>query len=121
MYQRLQARPCNQSVLDEQLAKERAVSTVFMQYLTSSGVFAGFREEQAEWEILMVSGDYCYVISDLTAVISEKDLIAVWTAFESQPEVAELAAFTKLIFTIVVNQAGCEQTFSDVKIKQTQC
>ncbi|KIM72638.1 hypothetical protein PILCRDRAFT_15961 [Piloderma croceum F 1598] len=53
MYQRLQARPCNQSVLDEQLAKERAVSTVFMQYLTSSGVFAGFREEQAEWEILM--------------------------------------------------------------------
>jgi hypothetical protein len=72
MYRRLQARPGNQSVPDERLAKERAVSTAFMQYLASSGVFAGFREEQAEWEILMVSGHYCYVISYLTAVISEK-------------------------------------------------
>jgi len=52
----LQARPGNQSVPDEQLANERAVSTAFMQYLASSGVFAGFREEQAEWENLMVSG-----------------------------------------------------------------
>ncbi|KIM71269.1 hypothetical protein PILCRDRAFT_93951, partial [Piloderma croceum F 1598] len=81
------ARPGNQSVPDERLAKEQAVSTAFMQYLVSSGVFAGFREEQAEWKILM-----------------KKDLIAVWTAFESHPEVAKLAAFTKLIFTIVVNQ-----------------
>jgi hypothetical protein len=56
MYRRLQAQLSNQSVLDKQLAKEWAVLTAFMQYLASSGVFASFREEQAEWEILMVSG-----------------------------------------------------------------
>jgi hypothetical protein len=52
----LQAWPGNKSVLDEWLAKEWAVLKVFMQYLMSSGVFPSFREEQAEWEILMVSG-----------------------------------------------------------------
>jgi hypothetical protein len=56
MYRRLPAQPSNQSVLDEWLAKEQAASTVFMQYLVSSDVFTSFREEQAEWEILMVSG-----------------------------------------------------------------
>jgi len=53
------------------------------------------------------------------------DIVPDWCNFQEkdpiarQVEVAELAAFAKLIFTIVVNQAGCGRTFSDVKIKQT--
>ena len=31
----------------------------------------------------------------------------------------ELSKFVKIIFSIVVNQAGCEWTFSDLKVKQT--
>jgi chromosome condensin MukBEF MukE localization factor len=44
----------------------------------------------------------------------------VWSAFESQPELAELASFAKLLLKVVVNQAGCERVFSDLKVKQTQ-
>jgi hypothetical protein len=36
------------------------------------------------------------------------------------PEVAELAKFAVILLKIVVNQAGCERVFSDMKIKQTQ-
>jgi hypothetical protein len=48
-----------------------------------------------------------------------KDPNDVWSAFESDSEVAELSKFAKMIFSIVVNQAGCKQTFSDLKVKQT--
>jgi hypothetical protein len=44
----------------------------------------------------------------------------VWRAFESFPAVRQLASFAIILLKIVVNQAGCEQTFSDLKIKQTQ-
>ena len=42
-------------------------------------------------------------------------------AFESQAEVAKLASFAILLLKIIVNQAGCEQTFSNLEIKQAQC
>lgn len=32
----------------------------------------------------------------------------------------ELASFAILLLTVVVNQAGCECLFSDLKVKQTQ-
>jgi hypothetical protein len=32
----------------------------------------------------------------------------------------ELASFAILLLTVVVNQAGCERLFSDLKVKQTQ-
>ena len=35
-------------------------------------------------------------------------------------EVAELADFAILLLGIVVNQAGCERDFSDLKIKKTR-
>jgi hypothetical protein len=50
----------------------------------------------------------------------KKDPIAVCSVFGSQPELAELAYFAKLLLTVVVNQAGCERVFSDLKVKQTQ-
>ena len=48
-----------------------------------------------------------------------KDLNDVWSAFESDSEVAEPSKFAKMIFSIFVNQTGCEQTFSDLQFKQT--
>jgi hypothetical protein len=106
MYRQMQGRRSNDNAPDVRIVKEHAVLAAFMWYLVSSGSFASWREEQAEWKILMAS--HC------------THSIVVWTAFESQAEVVELASFIKLILTIVVNQAGCECTFSNLKIKQTQ-
>ena len=75
-----------------------------MRYLASTGQFADWREIQADWEESM-----------------GKDLNDVWSAFESDSEVAEPSKFAKMIFSIFVNQTGCEQTFSDLKFKQTDC
>jgi hypothetical protein len=41
-------------------------------------------------------------------------------ALKCYTNVAKLAKFVKIILTIIVNQAGCEQTFSDLKVKQIQ-
>ena len=46
--------------------------------------------------------------------------VTVWTPFQSQPQTAELVTFAQLILT-VANQRGCEWTFFDLKMKQTQC
>lgn len=44
----------------------------------------------------------------------------VWSALECHDDVAELARFAKMILKFVVNQAGCERLFSDLRVKQTQ-
>ena len=86
----------------ERGAAERRVSAAFMRYLASTGQFADWREMQTDWEESM-----------------GKDPNDVWSAFESDSEVMELSKFAKIIFSIVVNQAGCERTFSNLKVKQT--
>ena len=50
----------------------------------------------------------------------ERDPIRAWAAFGSIAGIAELAKFAVILLKIVVNQAGCERVFSDLKIKQTQ-
>ena len=45
--------------------------------------------------------------------------IPVWEALRSMPGISELAGFAILLLLIVVNQAGCERVFSDLKVKQT--
>ena len=60
-----------------------------MRYLASTGQFADWCEMQIDWEEPM-----------------GKDSNDVWSAFKSDSEVMEL------IFSIVVNQTGCERTFS---------
>jgi hypothetical protein len=71
-----------------------------------------------------VNGEQFGLISHNTTYqhkCTENDSIAVWLAFESQPELPELTSFAKLLFKVVVNQVGCEWVFSDLKVKQTQC
>jgi hypothetical protein len=41
-------------------------------------------------------------------------------AFGRIAGIAELARFGVILLKIVVNQAGCERVFSNLKIKQTQ-
>jgi hypothetical protein len=48
------------------------------------------------------------------------DPIIVWKQLISEPEAAALADFAILLLGIVVNQAGNERTFSDLKIKKTR-
>lgn len=45
--------------------------------------------------------------------------VTVWEQFRLIPDVAELADFACLLLGLVVNQAGNEHTFSDLKIKKT--
>jgi len=55
MYRQMQSRPDNVDTLEVRATKECAVSAAFMQYLASTGLFTGWKEEQAEFKILMVS------------------------------------------------------------------
>ena len=122
MYQRIKDQPTNKAAADVQQVTEHVVSSAFMQYLASSGPFADWKEEQAEWEQLMVSSLAQFsVIQPTNANAKKNDPIAVLSAFESQPDLAELVSFAKLLLKIVVNQVGCEQVFLDLKVKQTQC
>ena len=55
MYRQMQSRPDNVDTLKVRATKEHAVSAAFMQYLASTGLFTGWKEEQAGFEILMAS------------------------------------------------------------------
>jgi hypothetical protein len=48
------------------------------------------------------------------------DPLAVWQALKDVHDVAELAEFAQLLLGLVVNQAGNERAFSDLKIKKTR-
>lgn len=54
MYQRINSRPDNTDSPEVKSVKERTVSAAFMHYLASTGPFAGWQEEQAEFKTLMV-------------------------------------------------------------------
>jgi len=56
MHQKINGRPSNQTPPKVRRTIEQAVSAAFMQYLASTGPFAEWKEEWAEWEQLMVSG-----------------------------------------------------------------
>ena len=64
-----------------------------MQYLSGTGAFAEWEEDRKTWR--------------------GTDPIAVWDAFDTEG-ILELSNFAKILLTIVANQAGCEQLFSDI-------
>ena len=55
MYRKMNDRPSNQTTPDVRQATEHKLLAAFMQYLASSGPFAEWKQEQAEWELLMVT------------------------------------------------------------------
>ncbi|KAJ7760892.1 ribonuclease H-like domain-containing protein [Mycena maculata] len=102
MYQRMKSRPDNKDTDAQRKAKEERLSAAFLKYLSGNGTFAAWKGNEDLFEKRM-----------------GRDPIAVWVAL-STPEIAELADFAIMILKIVVNQAGCERVFSDLKVKQTQ-
>ncbi|KAJ7257399.1 ribonuclease H-like domain-containing protein [Mycena rebaudengoi] len=102
MYKRINDRPDNTDDPEERRAKEARLSAAFLKYLSGTGVFAGWKDNEDVFEQQM-----------------GRDPIAVWVALRT-PDIEELADFTIILLKIVVNQAGCERVFSDLKIKQTQ-
>ncbi|KAJ7223699.1 ribonuclease H-like domain-containing protein [Mycena rebaudengoi] len=102
MYQRMKSRPDNTDTPIERSTKEDKLSSAFLQYLSGTGTFADWKGHATSFENRM-----------------GRDPIAVWVAL-STPDIEELAQFAILLLKIVVNQAGCERVFSDLKVKQTQ-
>ncbi|KAJ6600160.1 ribonuclease H-like domain-containing protein [Mycena sp. CBHHK59/15] len=103
MYQRLKSCPDNTDTLVERSAKEDKISSAFLKYLSGTGTFADWKGDATSFEKKM-----------------GRDPIAVWVVL-STPDIEELAQFAIMLLKIVVNQAGCERVFSDLKVKQTQC
>ncbi|KAJ7222722.1 ribonuclease H-like domain-containing protein [Mycena rebaudengoi] len=102
MYKRINDRPDNSDSPEERRAKEARLSAAFLKYLSGTGVFAGWKDNEDVFEQQM-----------------GRDPIAVWVALRT-PDIEELADFAIILLKIVVNQVGCERVFSDLKIKQTQ-
>ncbi|KAJ6607786.1 ribonuclease H-like domain-containing protein, partial [Mycena sp. CBHHK59/15] len=100
MYQHMKSRPDNTDTAAERAVKEKALSAAFFKYLSGTGAFADWIGNEEMFEERMRSHRR-------------------WVALRT-PGIAELADFAILILKIVVNQAGCERVFSDLKVKQTQ-
>ncbi|KAJ6609923.1 hypothetical protein B0H10DRAFT_1954223 [Mycena sp. CBHHK59/15] len=102
MYQRMKSCPDNTDTLVEHSAKEDKISSAFLKYLSGTGTFADWKGHATRFEKKM-----------------GRDPIAVWVVL-STPDIEELAQFAIMLLKIVVNQAGCERVFSDLKVKKTQ-
>ncbi|KAF5346601.1 hypothetical protein D9758_013487 [Tetrapyrgos nigripes] len=102
LYRRMSSRPDNTDTADERKLKEKKVSTAFFQFLASTSPFESKPEDRQEFREAM--GD---------------DPIFWWNTYLQSDEVKDLAQFAINIFTIIVNQAGCERTFSRAKFTQS--
>ncbi|KAJ6599551.1 hypothetical protein B0H10DRAFT_2231203 [Mycena sp. CBHHK59/15] len=83
--------------------KEREVSKAVLQYSSGTGEFSDWAADREEWE----------------DIYDNADPILVWDSWKGTRELRELAEFAIVLLQIVANQAGCERTFSKVKVQQT--
>ena len=72
MYQRIKDHPSNKDSPTEQIEKEHAVSMAFLQYLALTGMFAAWKEEREEYEILMVRSGLDLGLSQSLMKFTEK-------------------------------------------------
>ena len=61
------------------------------------------------------------MILTLASLLQKNNLIELLKAFKTHAPFSELSEFAITLLEIVVNQAGCEQLFSDLKVKQAAC
>ncbi|KAJ6619379.1 ribonuclease H-like domain-containing protein [Mycena sp. CBHHK59/15] len=101
LYRRVMDRPDNTDTKEERKVKEAQVSKVFVQYLAGRADFGDF--DGKEWE----------------EIHENVDPVMVWQALAGSSDIMELACFAIIILQVVVNQAGCERTFSWTKIEQS--
>ncbi|KAJ7584740.1 ribonuclease H-like domain-containing protein [Mycena floridula] len=110
-YERVVSRPPSADITEEQQALHEEmkleqlgqISSAFLQYLSNTGVFADFRDNQANFE-----------------KSQGKDPVLVWKEYQNDAGVKCLANFAILLLEFLVNQGGGEHDFSDLKIKKTQ-
>jgi hypothetical protein len=70
MYQRMNSRPDNKDTPAERKAKQDQLSTAFLQYLSGTGPFTGWKEAKAKFEQRMVSS-LCAVVVVYSSRIRE--------------------------------------------------
>ncbi|KAJ6534718.1 hypothetical protein B0H10DRAFT_2246758 [Mycena sp. CBHHK59/15] len=103
MCRRMKNRPDNPDTAEERAVKEREVSKAVLQYSSGTGEFSDWAADREEWE----------------DIYDNADPILVWDSWKGTRELRELAEFAIVLLQIVANQAGCERTFSKVKVQQT--
>ncbi|KAJ6533403.1 hypothetical protein DFH09DRAFT_1325710 [Mycena vulgaris] len=91
---------------------------LLVSYLSGTGMFGSWIGNEATFEKRMDSL-FLRLLSSFNNLFQGRDPVAVWVALTT-PAIAELADFAITLLKIVVNQAGCEHIFSDLKVKQTQ-
>ncbi|KAJ6629669.1 ribonuclease H-like domain-containing protein [Mycena sp. CBHHK59/15] len=96
LYRRLSSRPENTDSPAEKDAKAKLIANEMFQYLLCTGAYQNWNDARNQFEETM-----------------GRDPIAVWTALDRDN--CELPRFALTILRVVVNQAGCERVFSDVK------
>ncbi|KAJ7284775.1 ribonuclease H-like domain-containing protein [Mycena rebaudengoi] len=101
MYRRMKSRPDNADPPVMRKEKEHELQQAFLQYLSRTGDFSEFDAE--EWE----------------EIYKNTDPIMVWEALKGTKALSELARFAIILLHVVANQAGCERSFSKVKVEQT--
>jgi len=57
----------------------------------------------------------------LASLLQKNNLNELLKAFKTHAPFSELSEFAITLLEIVVNQAGCEHLFSDLKVKQAAC
>jgi hypothetical protein len=98
--------------------KEKDVLAAFLQYLAVTGIFAEWEKNHSVFESIHVGTNIIPNAKEWQFWQGE-DPIFIWQQLKGVPEVAELADFAIMLLSIIVNQAGCERDFSDLKIKKT--
>ncbi|TRM63057.1 ribonuclease H-like domain-containing protein [Schizophyllum amplum] len=101
LWRRMRDRPDNADSAETRLSKETELSAALLRYLAGTGSFASWETNREVFE--QTHG---------------RDPLMAWTAF-TRRDTQELARFAKTIYSVVVNTAGCERTFSRLKIIQS--
>ena len=103
----------------QKVRKEREVSAAFLQYIAGTAAFQQWEDNRVVFENTHVWNHWCSLNLFYWCIKQGDDLILVWQQLKGIPEVAELAEFAILLLGVIVNQAGNERDFSDLKIKKT--
>lgn len=119
LYRRLTNRPDNDDTPAVRQRKEKELGEAFLKYLAGKGKFERWREAKEIFESVHVCILPFFFLEPLTYQLQGQDPVAVWTAYATDEKLRELAHFAKMVFSIVVNTAGCERAFSHLKIIQT--
>ncbi|KAL1713854.1 ribonuclease H-like domain-containing protein [Schizophyllum commune] len=103
LYTRMRNRPDNHDSHEQRLEKEKVFQLAFVHYLAGTGLFASWQVQANRDTIERAFG---------------RAPLAAWRAMTG-PESHELASFAITLLSVMANTAGCERTFSHLKLIQS--